>query len=691
MTCANKTLVKFLKDDNLLDGSFELEKFNTRHKPLLQALSDNNEISQSKVFPSITKYLGISQFTEDLLDSVDIKNTLDLMKQSNYKKCSENHFLPVETVSGSTYLLLTNPFDIETINEIRFILNKEFEVHLISGELLNSLLCRCDPNDSHEYDEFSNIEFGAQLEIISFADEELSNYDANDLKTPAISLVNKIIIDAISSKASDIHLEPNQWSLEVRNRIDGTLHRVLEIPKRLQKAVIARIKLLSNMDIAEHRKPQDGRLQLRINGLVTDLRVSCIPTSQGECLVLRVLQTNKKNLQLENLNIPQNVKSKLLKAISAEGKLLLVTGPTGSGKTTTLYSCLTELLKSSPNIVTVEDPIEYRFAGVNQMQVNELAGVTFASSLRSIMRQDPDIILIGEIRDNETADIAIQAAQTGHLVLSTLHTNDAPSAITRLADLGVEPFLIASSLAGVIAQRLVRKICPHCSSLLNTEKIKQISNDENLIHYKIPYHKIRYGNGCNKCRDTGYFGRVGIYSYLEFTKEIAETMQKDLNLNRIVNVAESQGFTDIDEQAIKMVVDGITTIDEVLPYLRCNSQNQEKKLKTSQIGVLSDSDRVKEMLISTINSNKNLIGVEINPLHPKFDLSICIIDDSISQDIIKLYFSLLEESKISTPILILGNKEDFSTFNYSGEIKSISKNNSPLAIINKSLTIINKI
>ncbi len=375
-------------------------------------------------------------------------------------------------------------------------------------------------------------------------------------EAPIIRLMNALLMEATKERASDIHIEPYEKGLEVRFRVDGVLRRILSPPKIIQDALISRIKILAGLDIAEKRLPQDGRIRLLVGGKDVDIRVSIIPTSQGERAVLRLLDRQTGVMSLEMLGFSGPILNQFIDAISRKSGIILVTGPTGSGKTTTLYASLLKLNTEESNIITIEDPVEYQLKGIGQMQVNPKIGLTFASGLRSILRQDPDIIMVGEIRDRETAEIAIHASLTGHLVLSTLHTNDAPGAITRLIDMGIEPFLVASSLICVLAQRLVRTICPYCK-----EAYTPVDQE---IAYLGHVDRLYRGRGCDRCSEKGYLGRTGIYELLRITPDIRSMIVEKRDARSIKEAAARTGYRSLQDDAFEKVRAGITTIEEVL-------------------------------------------------------------------------------------------------------------------------------
>jgi type II secretory ATPase GspE/PulE/Tfp pilus assembly ATPase PilB-like protein len=369
-------------------------------------------------------------------------------------------------------------------------------------------------------------------------------------------------MQAVQTKASDIHVEPEEKALSIRYRIDGMLHRQQSLPRDLAPAVTSRFKIMAGLDIAEKRLPQDGRIMMKVGNKDIDFRVSTCPTIHGENIVLRILDKTGLVLGLESLGFPPKTFVTFKEMIAAPYGIILVTGPTGSGKTTTLYSALQLLNKEDVNIMTVEDPVEYQFPGMRQVHVNPLAGLTFASALRSFLRQDPDIIMVGEIRDLETAEIAVQAALTGHLVFSTLHTNDSPSAFTRLMNMGVEPFLISSSLLGVLAQRLLRKVCEKCKEVyVPSDQLLKDLGLEDKIGKNIKFSK---GKGCKVCSQSGYKGRTGIYELLKVTPEIQEEVLKKVSADEIRAIAVQQAMTTLRQSALEKLLLGVTSPEEVI-------------------------------------------------------------------------------------------------------------------------------
>ncbi len=403
-------------------------------------------------------------------------------------------------------------------------------------------------------------------------DEELAALDelANDEK-PAVQLVNQVITNAVKSGASDIHIEPMEKTMRVRLRIDGVLHEVLQNPIKLHSSVASRVKVIGGMDIAERRIPQDGRTTVKVDDRTFDIRIAVLPSVYGEKIVMRLLERGSKAVQLKDIKFSPDQLERFTKTIFMPYGFLLVTGPTGSGKSTTLYATLAEVSDITKHVITLEDPVERRMQGICQVQMNNRAGMTFAAALRSVLRADPDIVMVGEIRDGETANIAVESALTGHMVFSTLHTNDAPSAITRLDEMGVEPFLTASSLVGVLAQRLIRVLCPRCK-----EEVQMTYRDirASIDDFPIPEGKtlddlctVYQPNGCIACSNTGYKGRQGVFEFLQVTKDIKELILKRSSVQDIKELAMKEGMHTLRQEGIDKVLQGTTSIEEVLRVL----------------------------------------------------------------------------------------------------------------------------
>ncbi len=459
--------------------------------------------------------------------------------------------IPIEESNGLLRLMVPESYRKEDVEEIRFITGKDIELVVVSEE------------------EFARkLQEQLSAEEIQIEGEEEERAQGLDLlhaqdDSPAVSLVNSVLIKASTVSASDIHFEPYEDEAIVRLRMDGVLHDVLKIPLSTYQNVVSRIKVMSNLNVAERRIPQDGRIRVRIGSRDLDIRVSVVPTVFGERVVMRLLDKTGSLLTLDQLGLMPDDEEKVKRLARSPYGIVLVTGPTGAGKSTTLYAMLLYVKDPKKNIITIEDPVEYQIKGISQIQVNPKVGLTFATGLRSVLRQDPDIIMVGEIRDSETADIAVHAALTGHLVLSTLHTNDAPSAITRLSDMGIEPFLIASSLEGVIAQRLVRRICTECrvSYTPSSEELRELGIES--------YDGLFYrGEGCDRCLGTGYRGRVGIFEVLELDDELKSLVTRTQDANDIRRSAERKGFRTMLEDGIEKVKRGVTTSSELISVVR---------------------------------------------------------------------------------------------------------------------------
>jgi type IV pilus assembly protein PilB len=481
--------------------------------------------------------------------------------------CRERSVVPLSLKGNSLRLAMVNPLDYPTIQDVTFRTGKEVIAVAASESAVLSLLgqSQSDAIESQNiYEMLTSANPEGEIVSEEETDEDIDAAKlAKDTKlAPVIRLVNLILSRAAKEGASDIHIEPKEKYLLVRQRIDGLLQEVFKVPKHLQDATVSRLKIISGMDIADHRRSQDGRSQLRFEGKRIDLRVSTLPTQYGEKVVVRLLDQRRAQMTMEQIDLtPDNLRVFQALLLRPQG-MILVTGPTGSGKSSTLYTSLNWLKSGTNNIITIEDPIEYQLDGVNQVQINTKAGVTFAGGLRSILRQDPNIIFVGEIRDQETAGIALEAAQTGHLLLSTLHTNDAPGTISRLLDLGIEPFLVASSVIGILAQRLVRRSCPSCAvpQVPGAEAIEKIGGPERLPSEG----QWRAGHGCEKCGQTGFKGRMGIHELLQVTDELRELIARRAPEHEIRMAARAGGMRTLLEDGIAKAAQGLTTLEAVL-------------------------------------------------------------------------------------------------------------------------------
>lgn len=470
--------------------------------------------------------------------------------------------IPVRRKGSTLYVAMADPSNIFAIDDVKFLTGYNVEPLVASEIAIKEAIDRYYETATALADIVAGFE-GEEVEVVGEEEEE----DVIDLKkateeAPVIKFVNLILTDAIKKGASDIHIEPYEKELRVRFRIDGVLHEIMKPPLKLKNAIVSRIKIMSQLDIAERRLPQDGRIRLKMKDRDIDLRVSVLPTVFGEKVVLRVLDKSNLQLDMRKLGFEEKALKDFMEAIHKPWGMVLVTGPTGSGKTTTLYSALTELNKVTENISTAEDPVEYNLPGINQVQMHEEIGLNFATALRAFLRQDPDIIMVGEIRDYETAEIAVKAALTGHLVLSTLHTNDAPSTVTRLLNMGIEPFLIASSVNLILAQRLARRICTEC-------KEEVAVHPQALIDLGVHPDEVKdfvcyKGKGCPGCGHTGYKGRIALYEVMPMHEELKELVLNGASAGELKREAIRLGMKTLRQSGITKVKEGITTIEEVL-------------------------------------------------------------------------------------------------------------------------------
>ncbi|QDT50778.1 GspE/PulE family protein [Symmachiella dynata] len=472
--------------------------------------------------------------------------------------------LPVSLVDNTLTVAMADPQNVGALDDLRNFLGYDVRGAVSSVEHVEEAINRyyADKQDSIE-DVIGELE-GGELSDAKMSDQVFDLASVEELQdaAPIRKLINMVLLLAIKDQASDIHFEPFEDEFKVRVRADGVLYEMVPPPRHLASAIVSRIKVMAELDITERRMPQDGRIELNVGGNSVDLRVSVLPTMFGESVVMRVLDRTVVQLDLNKIGMDAGILTKFREVIRRPNGIVLVTGPTGSGKTTTLYSALNELNDIGTKIITTEDPIEYDIDGLVQIPINPDIDVTFATVLRAILRHDPDLILVGEIRDYETGEIAVQSALTGHLVFSTLHTNDAPTAITRLRDMGVPPFLITATVEAVLAQRLVRRICTECRTQFEP-------SDELLMELQIPIETARkynfyYGKGCARCNNTGYKGRVGLYELMDINDDMRDLIVADASIDDLRILARSQGMTTLREAGLKLIFDGLTTIDEVV-------------------------------------------------------------------------------------------------------------------------------
>ena len=464
--------------------------------------------------------------------------------------------MPIRSEGNQLFIAMADPMDYFAMEELRMATGYQIVPAIATKDALQRTIAKY-------YDLQESLE-EAMGELLP--EEDVEEAGITDDDSPVVRLVNQIISNAVTQRASDIHFDPQELELKIRYRIDGILITERTLPKHMQNLIIARLKIMANLNITESRVPQDGRIKMTVNFKPIDLRISTLPSVYGEKVVMRILDLSNALESFDKLGFSKENEEAFRKMIHRPNGIVLITGPTGSGKSSTLYAALNQLNNEEVNIITVEDPVEYRLAGINQVQVNEAVGMTFAASLRSILRQDPDIIMVGEIRDFETAQITIRASLTGHLVLSTLHTNSAVAAITRLADMGIEPFLIASSLTGVVAQRLVRKVCRDCEEIVEpTEREKKIFNEAN-----IEITEVKRGRGCGSCNRTGYRGRIAIFEVIPIDDKIRKLIMESASADQIQAYVKESGVKSLLDDGLDKVKQGLTTTEEVLRVAMMN-------------------------------------------------------------------------------------------------------------------------
>ncbi len=557
-------LLELIKGRNLLDD-LQLEELLQEHsrsgKPLAQILHDFGLIDHETQMQIIADHLGteVVQIQERDL-TPEVLSALPANTARMYQ-C-----LPLAVFDSTVRVALSDPLNPAIVDELGFITRKDIQLVVADPGEIERAISKFY-GDSNESVNDILKELGADGEIAKEIDEaSASGEGLTDLanENHIVKLVNLIIFQAVQDRASDIHFEPFEDEFKIRYRVDGALYEMVPPPKHLALPVISRLKVMANLNISERRLPQDGRITIPINGKQIDLRVSTLPTQFGESVVLRVLDRSAVNLDIAALGLPKGVQEYIYEAIQQPNGIFVVTGPTGSGKTTTLYSCLRKINTIDSKLLTAEDPVEFDIEGIMQVAVNEAVGMTFGKALRSFLRQDPDVIMLGEMRDLETSQIAIQASLTGHLVLSTLHTNDAPGAVTRLIDMGVEPFLISSTLMAVLGQRLVRTTCKKCRTPFEPTE-NQLSM-LNLSPHDIGDKVFYYGRGCAACNDTGYKGRKGIYELLVVNEPIRRLINERAPTVVVRQKAVELGMVTLREDGLRSIFDSDTTIEEVVKY-----------------------------------------------------------------------------------------------------------------------------
>jgi len=539
------------------DGKSLLQKSVDEDKSFIETLLSAGAVDEAVLIGALSEEVGLCPID---LEKVKIEpETLQLLPQSQAKY---HNVVPIALIGNILTLAVADPFDLVKRDDLRILTRCDLRLVVSTAPAIAKAIERAYNRTEHEINDIlGNMNSEPEVELREQNQEDESNIDVSD-GSPVVKLVNLMVFEALKSHASDIHVEPFQNKVSVRFRQDGLLHDALSPPRALHSAMVSRIKIMAGLDIAERRRPQDGKFQLRIEGRKVDFRVSCLPTVHGEKVVMRILDTSNLALSLDTLGFEPKALDDFRTAVKAPYGMVLVTGPTGSGKSTTLYSAIREVMTPEKNIVTVEDPVEYEIEDVNQVPVNPKAGLTFAGALRSILRQDPDIVLVGEIRDQETADIAVKAALTGHLVLSTLHTNDAATSITRLVDMGVEAFLVASSTLIVSAQRLVRKLCSECKEAYEAPKERLINMGFTEAEVE-KQPKLYRPVGCARCT-RGYRGRFALLETMVMTDPIKRLILKGASPLELKDQAFEQGMITLRRCGILNAMRGMTSLEEVL-------------------------------------------------------------------------------------------------------------------------------
>jgi type IV pilus assembly protein PilB len=530
---------------------------------LTGALAKLGYVQETQLIQFLSNQYGVPSIN---LEEVEIpQEIIDLVPVEVVKK---HNVVPIERQGSTLVVAMTDPSNIYAMDDIKFLTGFNVEVVVTSEASIKSALERY--YESGDIDGMlGGFDDGEVDFLVDGEDMDIDGLEDEAGEAPVVRLVNLILVDAIKRGASDIHVEPYEKEFRIRYRIDGVLYEIMKPPLRLKNALTSRLKIMSELDIAERRLPQDGRIKLVLGGAKeVDFRVSVLPTLFGEKIVLRILDKSNLQLDMTKLGFEQHQLDTFLKDIHQPFGMVLVTGPTGSGKTTTLYSALQDLNKISENISTAEDPVEFNLLGINQVQMRDAIGLNFSAALRSFLRQDPDIIMVGEIRDFETAEIAIKAALTGHLVLSTLHTNDAPSTINRLLNMGVEPFLVTSSLNAIVAQRLARRICTDCAEPLEMDK--KVLAEAGMTDEQLAVARPLQGKGCRRCSDTGYKGRVALYEVMHVGDEIKECVLQGYSAMEIKKEAIRLGMQTLRMSGLKKIVEGMTTLAEVLRVTRAD-------------------------------------------------------------------------------------------------------------------------
>jgi len=564
------------KDDYLIDTLVDMGLVTEEQLgPVRQEADSTGEgvvdtlVTKKVITPSHVAQAKASQFGVEFINIGEMRLTDDVISSVPRHIAKKYNVIPVYRHDNAVTVALSDPSDLDTLDSLRHLLNMEVEPRVASPDDIEEALGRYYGGArENSVDQMIQDITEGEIQISTLADVgAVDDGSVVDADAPIIKLVNTIIVEAFKARASDIHLEPLAKKFRLRYRIDGVLHEMKAPPKRLQPAMLSRLKIMSNMSIAERRIPQDGRIQTPVGGKSIDLRVSCIPTNHGESIVMRILDKEGLKLGLAELGFFTDDQQTFEKLIGLPDGILLVTGPTGSGKTTTLYAVLNYINRPDRKIITVEDPVEYQLSGINQVQVSEAVGLTFSTALRSMLRQAPNVIMLGEIRDLETATIAINASLTGHLVFSTLHTNDAPGAIPRLIDMGVDPFLLPASLLAVLAQRLVRTICVNCKEeVKNPERVfDRLKIEPPAGEFPV---RLWHGAGCPECNQSGYKGRLGIFELMILDEQYHDPILKRSGAPEYLRLAQEQGMRTMFDDGLRKAMQGVTTIEELLRVTR---------------------------------------------------------------------------------------------------------------------------
>ncbi len=559
----SETLKSILMSEEICseDQMLEVEEeYKRTGKPLSEIVVDFGIIQPEELLQLIATFLGTDVI--DLKTTEIEKSVIDMIDPQNVRMYG---VVPVSFDGGTLTVASRTPLNYQIADELHFILSRDIRTVVASEAQIDAAIEKHYPLETESmHDMLKSLDLEVAEGGVDNATEDIAELENLANEAPIVRFVDVIMFQAIKAKASDVHFEPFEKEFKIRYRVDGALYEMAPPPKNLAIPVISRVKIMSGLNISERRKPQDGRIQLKIAGRPVDLRVSTLPTMFGESVVLRVLDRSVVNLDLDVLGIGQDVLKDIRRIIHMPTGIFIITGPTGSGKTTTLYSALKEINNLEDKLLTAEDPVEYDLEGIIQLPINEAIGMTFGRALRAFLRQDPDIIMLGEIRDADTATMAIQASLTGHFVFSTLHTNDAPGAVTRLIDMGIEPFLITSSVVGVLGQRLIRKICQNCKTAF--EPTADDLASLNITKEEVGGNKFYYGKGCSTCNETGYKGRKALVELFSMNNAMRQLIMKRSPTQILKGKARELGMRTVREDGVRTILDGETTIEEVLKY-----------------------------------------------------------------------------------------------------------------------------